>query len=335
MQSDSRDEFTIGVIGSGFAARTLVAAATASPRVGRVVVTGGSRVSELCSRYGARAGASVEDVLASADAVAVATPHATHASLVEQALASGVHVFCEKPFVTVAAEGEKLIADASRRGLTLSVNHFQRYRGPHRVVSDFLEREGVRLIGGQARLIEHAGTQPWKAEACSRGFMLGYGVHVIDLLHTWTKVPCVEVKARSMRVQGVERATSAVLRFADGQEFSVFTSDLLMEGADTQPGRAQLAFELLTQVGMLQVDSYGSTVLHAADHAQELGRLGTWDDFDSSVRLAAYQQAVDQFVVACTSSEEPELTAAAALHAVRVCEAIEVSAGQGGDPACV
>lgn len=330
------DGFTLGVIGSGFAARTLVAAATRSAQVSQIFIAGGSRVDDLCVRYAAKACATVPELLASVDAVVVATPHATHADYVGEALAAGVHVFCEKPFVTDAAKGERLIEEAAYRGLTLSVNHFQRYRSPHRAVSNFLACEGVQIDGGQARLMERAGAEPWKAEPLNRGFTFGYGIHVIDLLQVWTQANCVEVTARSLWMGGAEHCTSAVLRFADGQEFSLFTSDLVAEcGEGSQPGRAQLSFELLTQAGVLEVDSYSATVLHAADGARELGRLSRWTDFDSPARLAAYQQALDQFVLACVFGEEPELTAATALQAVRVCDAIEASARRGGLPTCV
>lgn len=335
MPSRSDASLAFGVIGSGFAARTLVAAATASPLVAEVVVAGGSRTQDLCDRYAARACASVSELLSSVGAVAVATPHATHAAYVAQALEAGVHVLCEKPFVTLAADGERLIEKASRRGLTLSVNHFQRYRSPHRAVSDFLATENVRIEGGQARLVEIPGVEPWKTEPQNRGFTLGYGIHVIDLLHAWTEATCLEVAARSLWVGDVERCTTAMLRFSDGQEISLFASDLTAGGTSAQPGRAQLAFELLTSSGVLSVDSYGATVLSTAQGAQELGRLGSWDHFDSPVRLAAYRQALDQFLVACLSGEEPELTAAAALRAVRVCDAIENSARRGGELTCV
>jgi len=76
-------------------------------------------------------------------------------------------------------------------------------------------------------------------------------------------------------------------------------------------------------------------VLYRGESAEELGRLDTWDDFDSPVRLSAYQSALDQFVSACLTGEEPVLTATAALHAVQVCEAIHESALREGKRVCV
>src|SRR5687768_18622248 len=43
------------------------------------------------------------------DAVIIATPSKLHAQMVNAALLRGLHVFCEKPFVLNAAEGEPLV----------------------------------------------------------------------------------------------------------------------------------------------------------------------------------------------------------------------------------
>src|SRR5262249_16392599 len=51
------------------------------------------------------------------DAVIIATPSKLHASMVEKALARGLHVFCEKPFVLDVADGERLATLAESKGL--------------------------------------------------------------------------------------------------------------------------------------------------------------------------------------------------------------------------
>lgn len=63
------------------------------------------------------------------DAVMIATPIATHYELARQALRSGKHVFIEKPMVTNADDGMKLIEDASARGLVIMVGHTFVYSG--------------------------------------------------------------------------------------------------------------------------------------------------------------------------------------------------------------
>jgi len=57
------------------------------------------------------------------DAIAIATPVATHFDLAMRALAASKHVFVEKPVTTTSDEAAKLIDEAARRHLTLMVDH--------------------------------------------------------------------------------------------------------------------------------------------------------------------------------------------------------------------
>lgn len=54
------------------------------------------------------------------DLVIIATPPATHATLITEALESGVHVWCEKPMVTSLAEADAIQAVVERTGKTCS-----------------------------------------------------------------------------------------------------------------------------------------------------------------------------------------------------------------------
>ncbi len=60
---------------------------------------------------------------ATLDAVVIATPIATHATLARQALEAGKHVFVEKPLATSSAEARRLEATAKARGRALFVGH--------------------------------------------------------------------------------------------------------------------------------------------------------------------------------------------------------------------
>jgi predicted dehydrogenase/nucleoside-diphosphate-sugar epimerase len=56
----------------------------------------------------------------------ILTPPATHAPLALQAMDMGCHVFVEKPLAETAADCDRMIDFARRRGLVLSVNHSAR-----------------------------------------------------------------------------------------------------------------------------------------------------------------------------------------------------------------
>ena len=72
-----------------------------------------------------------EDVIAdkSIDAIAVATPVATHFELGMAALKAGKHLWLEKPMAETSRQAEKLVEQAQMRSLTLFVDHTFIYTG--------------------------------------------------------------------------------------------------------------------------------------------------------------------------------------------------------------
>lgn len=61
------------------------------------------------------------------DAVVIATPAATHASLVRRALAAGKNVFTEKPIATSLTEAIDMVRTAETAGLILMVGHVSEF----------------------------------------------------------------------------------------------------------------------------------------------------------------------------------------------------------------
>jgi predicted dehydrogenase len=76
------------------------------------------------------------------DAVAVITPVWTHYELAKAALENGKHVFVEKPFTSTTAQGEELIELASRKNLTIMVDHTFLFTGAVKKIGQLL-REGT------------------------------------------------------------------------------------------------------------------------------------------------------------------------------------------------
>jgi predicted dehydrogenase len=118
----------LAVIGAGYWGPNLVRTALGTPTI---------RLGYLCDLDLARARtvlgqsttvqatSSYEEVLAdpAIDAVAIATPAATHFDLVRSALEAGTHVLVEKPLTPSVAEGAKLTALARQAGLVLMCDH--------------------------------------------------------------------------------------------------------------------------------------------------------------------------------------------------------------------
>jgi predicted dehydrogenase len=73
------------------------------------------------------------------EAVAIATPVATHGPLATAALRAGKHVLVEKPMALSSREAEDLVSLADRAGLTLMVDHTFIYSSPIRKIKELID----------------------------------------------------------------------------------------------------------------------------------------------------------------------------------------------------
>lgn len=133
----------LAVVGAGYWGPNLIRNAQATP---------GLRVEFLCDLDEERARAvlgeystvrvtpSFEDVLndPAVQAVAIATPAATHFELVRAALESGKHVLVEKPITAARSDALKLVELAERSGLTLMCDHTFCYMPVVRRIRDMI-----------------------------------------------------------------------------------------------------------------------------------------------------------------------------------------------------
>jgi predicted dehydrogenase len=70
-----------------------------------------------------------EGMIKEVDAVAIATPVATHFEFAKQALLAGKHIWVEKPFTATSAQAEELIEIAEKSNLKIFVDHTFLYTG--------------------------------------------------------------------------------------------------------------------------------------------------------------------------------------------------------------
>jgi predicted dehydrogenase len=89
------------------------------------------------------------------DAVDIVTPRETHAALVRQAAAHGVHVLCEKPLASDLFEAEALLREV-RDGVRIMVNENWRYR-------DYLHRIADWLHSGRLGTVVQARIGLWRS----------------------------------------------------------------------------------------------------------------------------------------------------------------------------
>jgi predicted dehydrogenase len=258
------------------------------------------------------------------DAVIVAVPTVAHRALVEQALAAGKHVLCEKPLALTLSECDTLITAAQIADKNLTVGHvlrfFPEYANAKRQV------EGGAIGEVAAVRLRHAGrypTTPWFADVTqSGGILLDLLVHEFDFL-LWCFGPVVRVHARTLTDKKFSHLDYALvtLRHASGVIAHV-------EGVWGEPGGTHTTFEIAGDGGMLSHDSRLADTLRTATHSPEgTGRvvltapLAPQDD--------PYYQQLAAFVNGVRNGTAPVVTAQEARQAIAVALAVGESVRTG------
>jgi len=145
----------------------------------------------FAEKYGCRAAASYEEILAdpAIEAVINTTPNHVHLDTTRAAAEAGKHVFLDKPIAHTIADGRAIADVVKRTGVVLSVgyqrrreNHFRWIRGEIEAgrFGKLVQAEGniSRDREGQFDL----GSWRYQAEGMPGGVMLQIGVHYIDVL---------------------------------------------------------------------------------------------------------------------------------------------------------
>lgn len=137
----------VAVIGLGYWGPNLVRNFQASALVSEVVCydRDRSRIDGITVRYpNVKAAPSFESVLASdCDAVAIATPIADHHALAIRVLASGKHLFVEKPLASTVRQCEEILDGAARKNLVVMVDHTFLYTGAVRKIKEIISKGDI------------------------------------------------------------------------------------------------------------------------------------------------------------------------------------------------
>jgi predicted dehydrogenase/acetyltransferase-like isoleucine patch superfamily enzyme len=132
------------VIGCGYWGRNLVRSFHALGALTAVCDTSAERAHAQAERSATRA-LSLEDVLAARDveAVVIATPAETHASLALRVIEAGKHVFVEKPLALMVEDAVALREAAEARGRVLMVGHLLHYHPAFLKLKEFVAQGGL------------------------------------------------------------------------------------------------------------------------------------------------------------------------------------------------
>lgn len=158
-----------------------------------------------------------------ADAVIVAVPTKFHASIVQELLELGKHVFVEKPFCMTAAESASLAALAESKGLVNQVGYHNRFIGTFSEAKRIIEGGWLGEIyhfHGQSYgpVVIRPSTSSWRSNTTEGGgCLMDYASHVIDLIQ-FLLGPVTHIHTRELRKifsAEVEDAVYAVMTLAN------------------------------------------------------------------------------------------------------------------------
>lgn len=215
------DVVKLGVLGAGnFASVVLLPVLKNIPRLEKVAICSGMGVSaqNASRKFGFRiTAASEEEIIESADVntVAIFTRHHLHARQVQESLAAGKHVFCEKPLVLNHVELDDIMRMMDAPNPPLLMVGFNRRFAPLacRLRDFFRERKEPMLV--QYRV--NAGYLPanhWLHDhAQGGGRILGEGCHFIDFFTYLIGENPFQVYAQTLPDIGRYRQDNALLTF--------------------------------------------------------------------------------------------------------------------------
>lgn len=265
-------EPVVGFIGAGnYASRVLIPAFKQSGAHLQTVVTSGGLNGAIQGKKAGFVEATTDSsgLLANKriNTLVVATRHNTHASLVQEALAAGKHVFVEKPLAITQSELDSVKSvyrqtrqDSSRPLLMVGFNrrfspHMQKIK---RLLATLNEPKTLIMTMNAGPIAADHWTQD---KNIGGGRIIGEACHYIDLMRYLVGHTIVSVQARRMgdspALPVVDDKAAIMLGFADG---SFGTIHYLANGANRYPKETIEVFaggRVLRMENFIKLKGYG------------------------------------------------------------------------------
>jgi len=282
----------LGAIGAGnYAERMLLPALKATGvALGSIVSSGGGSARRVGTKLGfSIASSDVADVIDNddIDAVVIATRHDSHADLAARALASGKHVFVEKPLALTADQLDRLEQAYGDADGCLLMAGFNRRFAP--LVADAKKASDARPGPKQFVTMMNAGVLPadhWLHDPkVGGGRIIGEACHHVDLLRFLAGSPIRTADIRWMDSATRDNAV-ITLTFADGSIGSVHYC------ANGGTSFAKERVEIFAGGGTIQIDNFRK--LKVFDWAGLSDRSLLAQDKGQRACAAAFVQAVRQ-----------------------------------------
>jgi predicted dehydrogenase len=326
----------IGVVGAGAWGRNHVrtVAGLAEGELAAVCDTDPTVCERVARQYpGALVTADVSALLGAVDAVIVASPAATHASVARQAIAAGKPVLVEKPFALNVRDAEAVAQEAARQGVPVLAGHLLVYHPAVERLRQMVQQGelgkvfylyGLRVNLGQVRKDENA--------------LWSFGPHDVSVaLYVLGEEPVrVAAHGKSYLQPAIEDIVFLTMEFASGVLAHVQMSwlDPHKERKLTVVGaRKMVVFDDMEPREKLRIYDKG------VDRPPEYGSFGeslAIREGDIFIpRIPAVEPLAAElahFVRAAQGRDTPRAGAADGVRVVRVLEAASRSLARGGAP---
>jgi phthalate 4,5-cis-dihydrodiol dehydrogenase len=330
----SSDKLRCAVIGSGFAGTTFAEAIRYVPEARLVAIAGGYQAPEVAERHGVRAVATedVDRLIESddIDAVLIASPNPVHAPQAIRAARAGKHILVEKPMGMDVAECRAMIDAANAAGVTLMPGHMHRYRRTETAVKHMLQRGTIGKVDMASITLTEPDETTWLNTPANGGYLLGSGVHAIDLLRFWLG-DIQEVTALTGQYRGVqvENGSQLLMIFSSGTHAAMQNSVIpRLSRPKAGSGVARFGAELTGETGVISIDMYGEVRLSTETDWQFQTAMPVWDGHYSLLRMEAFANMAREFVRASLEHRRPFIAAEDGMTAVAVVQAAHLAAAE-------
>ena len=299
-----------------------------------------ARAEELAKKYGGKAYASYEELLADPEieAVSVCAANHAHAEISIAALKAGKHVLCEKPMAVTLAECEAMVAAAEEAGKYLMIGQNQRLAKAHAKAKELIKQGAIGKVLTFRTIFGHGGPETWSIDPGSNvwffdktkaamGAMADLGIHKTDMIQyvLGSKI----VKTQAVLTTLDKRDATGSLIGVDDNAICIYQMENGVIGTMTASWTYDAAEDNTTVI-------YGTKgELRLYDDpkysVQQINADGTRIDYQiDQIQTNDNQTAsgvIDLFVDCLVEKKEPEISGANVLHAMKaVFASIESSA---------
>jgi UDP-N-acetylglucosamine 3-dehydrogenase len=325
------ERLRIGVVGAGYMGRAYAGIVRAHPLAELVGIAdlNPEVAAKAAAELGVDAYTSADELLAAGttDGLIVATVENDHRGPTEAAFAAGAGVLVEKPLATTIEDAEQMIAAAERAGRPLLTGHVLRFDARYAQLREIVHAGGIgEPLTIYARRLNGIAAQDRLRGRCSLPLFLG--VHDYDIVRWIAGSEVTEVVARARRGflaelgADVEDASVALLTLANDVLATVEEGWIL-------PGTHPAGFDQ-----RLDVNGSGGRV-ELVGHEAGLSVMGaerySWPDTQlwptvHGETVGALRRQTWHFVDVLRGKEEPLVSGADGLAALRIALAVEESA---------